>query len=481
MYKSKALQILRSLDRKELDRFKDFADSPYCNSNSIVTQLLHYLLPYAPDFTHTNIEKKKAYKNLYPNKKYNEAYLRKQLSGLYQLGKEFLMYEQLRQQEFHRNSALLKQLQTRKLDNIFHIQFSHCAEILQNEPLKDSQFYFSAYQLAEEAKSFFEQNETDDNSRSLQAKADNLDVFYLVTKLRASCEMLLEAKKGNGQFRFNLVQELIQFLDGEDNNFIQIPIIRIYWTILYTLTNEAEEAHFHKLWKLLQKYYDHFSKPETREMFQYAQYYCLQKINQGQQEYLEILFHLLQFQLENQIKIQNGQLPLEDYKSMVALGLRLGNYDWVKSFLKQYKSKLSPEIAADAHVYYTASYYHATGDTKSLIRQLKDFRFNDIQYTINARFLLLKTYFHAEEFRAVVDEIDAFRLILMRNKVLSTQEKQSIQNCLKILRRISLLQQKQSANGANYQADRWVKIKEQVKQTQPLHHRAWLNEVLSTV
>ena len=81
MYKSKALQILRSLDRKELDRFKDFVNSPYCNSNTIVTQLLHFLLPFAPNFDHKDLEKKRAYKTLYPQKKYNEAYLRKQLSG----------------------------------------------------------------------------------------------------------------------------------------------------------------------------------------------------------------------------------------------------------------------------------------------------------------------------------------------------------------------------------------------------------------
>ena len=68
MYKSKALQILRSLDRKELDRFKDFVNSPYCNSNTIVTQLLHFLLPFAPNFDHKDLEKKRAYKTLYPQK-----------------------------------------------------------------------------------------------------------------------------------------------------------------------------------------------------------------------------------------------------------------------------------------------------------------------------------------------------------------------------------------------------------------------------
>ena len=481
MYKSKALQILRSLDRKELDRFKDFANSPYCNSNSVVTQLLHYLLPYSPDFKHPNIEKKKAYKTLYPNKKYNEAYLRKQLSGLYQLGKEFLIYEKVGQARFFRNSALLNQLQQRQLDNIFHVQFAQCAELLEEEAIKDSTYYFGAFQLAKEAKSFFEKHDTEDSRHSLQAKADNLDIFYLVNKLRASCEMLLEAKKGQNHFRFNLTQEVIQFLEKSNHSFLQIPVIKIYWTILNTLTNGENERNYNILKQLLQQHFEAFSKAEALEMFRYAQHYCLQQINKGQHKYLEELFELLQFQLESGIKIKNGYLPLEDFKSMVALGLRQGNFDWVKNFLKTYKGKLNPEVAKDASVFYTATYHHAKADTKSLIRLLKDYRFENIYYTINARFLLLKTYLKLEQERALLDEIHAFRLLLMRSKVITTQEKKGIQNCLKILKRILRLKSDQKSKESRQYAERWEKIQHQVNNTQPLHNRNWLNEILEKI
>ena len=387
------------------------------------------------------------------------------------------MEEHLRQRNFPRNSALLQQLQQRQLDNIFHIQFAHCTDLLQTEPLKDSHYYFSAYQLAEEAKSFFDQNEEKD-AQSLQAKADNLDVFYLTTKLRASCEMLLQAKKGKSRFRFNLVQEVMQFLEKQDNNFLKIPVIKIYWTIINTLTNEEEEDHYLQLQHLLQNHFKDFSKQEALEMFAYAQHYCLQKIAKGHHDYLVNLFELLQFQLENGIKFKNGHLPLEDYKSLVALGLRLGNHNWVKSFLKSYKHKLPPEVASDAFIYYTATYHHAVGDTKGLIRQLKDYRFEDIYYTINARFLLIQTYFKQEQYRHLNDEIDAFRLLLMRSKVVKTQEKQGIQNCLKILKRILRLGTNSTTSSA---VERWQKIQDQIQNLQPLYNRNWLGEVLEKV
>ena len=480
MYKSKALQILRSMDRKELDRFKDFAESPYCNSNKIVLQLNNFLFTYQPDFTHPNLEKKKAYKILYPGKKFNEAYLRKQLSGLYQLAKEFLIQEELKRQQHFRNTALLNQLLRRGLDNIYHIQFAQSAELLQQEPKKDSKYYFHSYQLAEEAKSFFEQRQNEEE-HSLQAKTDNLDVFYLATKLKASCEMLLEVNKHKSRYQFYMIQEVINFLDQTNHPFKQIPIINIYWTILNTLTDKQEDNHFFHLKSMLEKHYKDFNQLEVLEMFNYGQQYCINKISSGQGAYLKELFDLLQFQLEKQLKFKNGYLPIEDYRSLVALGLRLGAYDWVERFLKEYKDKLPEELAEDAYIYYLGTYHHAKGDKQALISHFKDHRFKDMSYTTNARFLLIKTFYHQHAFKALLDELDGFRLLLMRNKEMSTAEKTAIQNFLKLVKRIVRLQYDRRPKTEHIFEEQRQKIKDRFEKMQFFYNKSWVQEIMENL
>lgn len=118
MKNSKFIQILSTFSQKEISEFKDFVQSPHCNPNKKVFGLLAILLNYYPEFDSNAIEKRRVFRKAFPKRSFDEAYLRKQISILFQLLKAFLAQKGI--SEFEKEYALLSQFRERKLDNLFH-------------------------------------------------------------------------------------------------------------------------------------------------------------------------------------------------------------------------------------------------------------------------------------------------------------------------------------------------------------------------
>jgi hypothetical protein len=113
-----------------------------------------------------------------------------------------------------------------------------------------------------------------------------------------------------------------------------------------TLTSDDDEQHFNKLKQLLKTHHDKYSVKEARDMYTYAQNYCIKKINSGFGKYLHELFQLYKITLENKIVFAGKYLSHWAYKNIVGVGLRLGEFDWVEQFINDYKDQLNPERVA---------------------------------------------------------------------------------------------------------------------------------------
>jgi hypothetical protein len=83
LFRSKAIDIIKSLSKEEFLRLGKYLSSPFFNSNKNLTKLYKVLKGNYPDFETVKFNKEDVYKIIYGNSPYDDEKFRKLLSALY--------------------------------------------------------------------------------------------------------------------------------------------------------------------------------------------------------------------------------------------------------------------------------------------------------------------------------------------------------------------------------------------------------------
>lgn len=471
---NKLTSILDSLNAYEINRFKKYLQSPYFNEEKRLVRLLEILSSKKKKQPSTPpISKQVIWQQLEGKKMpFNDAKFRRYCSDLNRLTLQFLAQEAYEQEPMLEQQYILKLVQNRKLEKFYHSSFRNAKNTLSKQKLKDAHFYFHQYKLNEAQ----QKQEFETKGHSEQASFDvlvkNLDAFYLAQKLRFYCHWLNYQKvlRAEGTTEVPLVNELMQFIGNQ--KIKQEPIVAIYYQIALTLLEENSEEAYQKLRALLEEYSHLFSAEEAWEMYGYALNYCVRKINNGA-GYLEELFELYQETLKKAIILNHGELDHQHFKNMIALGLRLKQFDWVQNFIETYQYKLPEKVRDNAYTYNMAKVYFSKGDWSMVIEQLQQVEYDAIFYKLDSKALLLKTYYEMGEWMALESLIDSFQILLHRDREVSKQQRSNYLNFVRFVKKISRLLPNDAVKIAV--------LKSKLGATKQVADKGWLLEKLEEV
>ncbi|MCB0845624.1 MAG: hypothetical protein KDE26_20380 [Bacteroidetes bacterium] len=478
MIQHKLIRVISTLSATEIKAFQQFIESDFFNPNLNTRDLLAFLIPFHPEYQAEKLDELYIFGKLFPGEKYRAQRLREEFSRLFALLKKFLAYQEFQLHPEQEAIWTLAQFRKRKLPKAFQTQWKAIQKSLDQETMKDAEYYRLQSELAQEANGLFGSKEIRIADDSLQTWVDNLDIFYLTHKLRESCEMLNRQHILNADYELRMMGQVAEYLNHEGKSLLDIPAIRIYYQIFLMFTQPEEESHYAILVNLLNENHPSFSPEEGRGMYKYVQNYCIRKINQGNSEYLTKLFRLYQSELENGIIFSNGWLAHTDYKNIVTVGLRVGEFTWVHDFLYEYQEKVAEPFRMNVFNYCLASWYQEKGQHDQAIRLLQKVEFTDLQYQISARYLLFKAYYETEEWESLIYLIKAFQNFIRRNKGISTDNRVNHRNFLKILQLLVRLRMRQDFLETEEFERRYGKIEDQLMENQSVPHLGWLRERL---
>ena len=430
---SKVSDLLLSLTAIERNKFEKYLNSPFFNTNASVTALFDYLNERRGNAG--KVDKVQAFKKIYGTAKYEEQKINDLMSYLTKHLEDFLSILNFENQAMLRKTYLLKELRERSLHKYFEINTRDYKRRLKTPANKDQEHYYEMYLLEKELDNYFLKLGIRKNDKSLQLKSDNSDIFFLIEKLKNSCEMISRKNIIAAEYDLKMKDEVLGFLNADQTYFENVPAITIYHTILNMLSDVENETHFYKLKQELKKSSDLFSKQEGRVMYGYAQNHCIKKINAGNQEYNTHLFEIYESLLETQLIFENEYLSPSDYKNIVSIGLRLEKFDWTKTFIEKYKPKLALEFRENAYQYNLASFYYGKNDYKNALKLLQKVEFTDTFYHLGAKSMLLKMYYELDEVESFYSLVDAFKVYLIRNKNISINQRVMHQNLVKWTKR----------------------------------------------
>ncbi len=469
MHNSKLIRFLKNFSRKELRLFNDFVKSPYFNNNTELVSIFEYIKKFAPLYKNKKLFKENVYMYLYPERKFNEKHLGYLSSDLIKLIEKFVALNRYNKEPILPSYHQLLTYNEWDLDKQFK-KISKEAFTKQNAyPYRDTNYFFNQYLLADASNQFFTKQKKRKYDESIQEAADNLDLYYLSTKLKYCCEIINRKNVVAADYQLKLLNEITSYL--KENPIDDIPAIAIYHQILMTLLESDKDIHYTKLKNSLNKYADKFPIQEARDMYAYAQNYCIRKINSGYIEYYKELFYLYKIVLEKEIIFVERHLSHWTYKNIASIGLRLKQFEWVEKFINDYKHKLSPEFKETAYAYNMANLYFYHKKYGEALRLLLKVEFQDVYYHLDTKLLMLKIYYEINEIESLFSLIDAFKIYLKRNKFVPDSVRKTHNNFLTFA--------KKAIKIPDSDYNKIEDLEKQIKSTKEVVNIPWLLEKLS--
>jgi len=474
MLGGKLLQIIKKMDRKEMTRFAEFVHSPFFNKHEKVQTLVDLLAGQFPRFGEDHFDPEEVFAHVYPGEVFEKNKLAVVFTYTQRLLEEFLSIEQFKCKGNWKSILFLEDLRQRKIYPLYEKQMKKVAKDIENQTLSNQIHLFDYYLLSAEKYEYYDSIEKRQKDFSFQEKQNALDYYYLSEKFKDACEKQVRSKILNVNYRSRLMEAAVEEVERHQEEYRQIPGIFMYYRFYLMLSRENEEQYYFDSYQFLSRNEDGFGRTELIQLYNYLQNYCIEKINEGQPQFLNEIFKLYKSQLQNGLLIEDGYLSEWHYKNIVTTAIRLGEMDWVRGFIEEFKKHLHPESEENAYRFNLASYYHASGQYDQVLELLTRVEYSDQRYNLGAKALLLRTYYEIDELDPLISLTDSFRQYLLRNKLMSDGMRKGYYNLFKLTKRCALIR----TNRSFYSAERYLKEVKQLERafqnTPAIFNRSWL-------
>lgn len=438
MKTTKLYQILSQFEVYELNRLHKFIHSPYFNPSEPLCAFydeIHTELK-SNEKEESALDKKRLWNLLVEDEPYNDRRFRKYTSDLLSLVEDFLAMEKYKSNPIHQADFLLQAVQEKKFEALYSKSIKSARRLAKRQPDRSSNYYFNQYKIE---KRFYEISQADirrTERSNIDALIQNLDYFYLAEKLRYYCTLLSRRKIQKHEYNILFIQEILEHIEKED--YSDRPQIMVYYHVYKLYASLENTSDYYALKELIKRHEYIFSPDDLRDIYLLAINFCIAKNNQGDTNFLVELFGTYRQALYAEVLYMDGELSPWSFKNIVLTGLRAGEDQWVEDFIQDYSSKLNPKFRENAVKFNRARLFHYREQYDRVIPLLNEVEFTDFSYSLDAKALLLATYYELGELDALHSFLDSFQVYLNRHKKsLPENRRQNYLNLVKYVRRIS--------------------------------------------
>ncbi len=436
----------------------EFLQSPFFNKRKDVTQLFAFL-----SGCKTPPSKEKTFDFLFPKAaQYDSEAMLFVMSWLLKLMEQFLAFGEWSQQKSTVALQVAAAYRKRHLGKQFDVAAKNTARILEQQPLRNADYFHTQYELQSEEYEFYS-TEKRTEKLPLQKLSDTIDISFLAVKLRETCFMLSHQSVFKADYNFGLLEMILPTL--HESKYLEIPAIAIYYNTYFCLTKSEEEGYFNKLKELIFLHSSEFPEREVRAIYLLAINYCIKRLNAGNEDFAKAGFELYRGAMSQNVLQMNGILSRFTFRNVVALGLKTGEFDWVSHFIQTSQSLLESNHKESMVSFSTAMLKYEQKNYSEALQLLQKAEYKDLLLNLAAKSTLLKIFYELQEFDLLDSHLEAMKNFIYRQKDIG-YHKESYIHLLKIT-------QKLSQNLINTEADK-NELREQILETKNLAEKFWL-------
>ncbi|NOS85665.1 MAG: hypothetical protein HOP31_11035 [Ignavibacteria bacterium] len=421
----KVINILKTFSKTEMNDFSKFVQSPYHNRGKNPAPLFEELKKLYPAFETGELTPEKLHEQVFPGRKFNRQIMWNMSSALEKLALKFLEQESLKKHDFQRNELLTFELGERKLAANYENVLGKMEKIIEDTGID---FYYFEYNgRLEDCR--IEYYQMLDKRHLLPELTLRSIEYQMLLSLRMIVGGLGDmdgyTKNFNHKYETNVPHEYIRNLDlkkivkyAYENKFKYAFVFDIYYRGLVTLLEPENDDNFYTLRELYEKHFESFSMRDKRNIVIWILNYCEYRSLAEPEKYYSLIFDMNEFRLKKGLAYYpKGQIPKLLFLRIINVALLLGKNKWARKFLKDYSSKLHPELIAPVNAMANAFILFDEGSYDEVLEQLKDFELFDTRDKLSARALIAKTYFELNENELLLSYIDSSRHYLKSKNV----------------------------------------------------------------
>ncbi len=481
MQQSRLVKNIRELSKKEREQFKLFVESPYFNKHKKTIQLLRYILKHIDAVKGSKLSKIKTHEHLFPEQKFDEQNLYNTMSYLMKLFHRYLAIHHFEEADFEEPLMTLKAAYEANQFELLKNRGKQLEKQLKKRPFHNSDYFMANYRLNSYLGYYDSQYEDRTKTKRLQSVVDSLDRYYILEKLRNTIHLTANVLMMNTPYSFHMLDEVLSHLQNNFELYEKDISIIMYHTILMSLRDENNPEHYRQLKEMLSSKMEMLSSEEQSDLYSFANNYCVRQINKGHSEFQRELFDLYKHGLDTGIILYNGLLSEWNYKNITALGCSLKEFDWTENFIQEFKKKLPNHRAENAYNYNLAHLYYSKKMYQEALSALLHVQFTDVKYHLNTTFLLLRTYYALHDTEALLSLIDTFRIYVIRNQKITSEQKRGYTNFLRFAKRLVLLRHNATTYSRKELREKLDALFHKIEETGNIINRYWLTEECKAV
>lgn len=466
MQNSHLISILATLSKKEIRDLKKWLSSPVHNQRDDVFVLFDYLTSGNHLTEEKYLQKERIFSKLFPDQTFDDARLRQTIHFLLKSVEEFLIYQELREDQVRSKLALASVYRKRKLEKAFQKTMNTAEQAQERFPHRNEHFFHNEYLLHQE-KFQFQSEKQRMIETNLQDVSDSLDTMFLVDKLRQACLILAHQKVFKTEFEIGLLNEVLRHV--EEQQFLEIPAIAIYYYTYKTAVDKDNLSHFEQLKAQLHAHIHLFPTVEQRDIYLLAINYCIGRLNVGDRLFIREAFELYREGMERKVLIENNTINRFTFRNIVNIGTSLKEFDWVENFIQNYQQYLSPKYRQNFVHFSFAKLHFEKREYGQAMRLLSQFDYDDVLINMSAKSMLIKIYYEEDELDTLESLLESMRNYIHRKKVIG-YHKSIYNNLIRYTRRLVRVNP--------YDKSQKEKLRKEIEKANPLPERQWLLEQL---
>ncbi|MBL7828496.1 MAG: hypothetical protein JNJ57_17820 [Saprospiraceae bacterium] len=407
------LRTLRHLPSKDLRSIRQWVRCELFNKREDVMLLCDYLVDHIGKAKDRDLSPEAMWKAACPGKPFDEKQMRHLASFLLEEIRQYLAWSEWRNHPADSQPMLLRALRNRNLDFLFEKELDSATQSLQEHPIRDARYHYSKYLLLQEEVEY-----TSGNDRSaklnLQPLPDELTVFYLSEMLRHACLARVHQSVAGQAYKIELMEVILS--NAGKKTMLQVPAIAVYYHAYRMLEAPQEDEALEQLKQALFEHETRFPPEEMRVLYLMAINGCIRRMNAGRKSYVREAFELYNVALERNFLKENGRLSGFTYKNILRVAAGMGAYEWAEQFLETQKAALHPRERENLYRYNLAYLYFKRQDFAQAMPLLQQVELDDVLNNLDARRMLLQTYYQLKEWEALESLFQSFGAYLRRQK-----------------------------------------------------------------
>jgi hypothetical protein len=464
MIHSKFIRLYQTLNTSEHRLLKQWVRSPIHNQREDVVQLFNFINSRA-GLTNITLQKERAFSYLFPKEVYDMYTINHVISYAYKVLEEFIEYLEAVSFDVNRQKNKIKAYSKRNLVvNAKKVVKKSKQQLLQDKH-RSSAFYLHAYELE------VHQFELEGTNKRIQKNNlpdlfNNLSIFFIISTLRYA----YIAASHTNVYKVNYEIPMLSAVLEQAKKETDIPVIQLYYFAYMALTHLEEETYYFSLKECWEKDGALLQKNERQEILLIIINYAIKQAHSGNVSYIKEAFQWYQIGLSSTLLLRDGLLSQFAYKNIVALGLKLKAFDWIKAFIVQYTSYLPEEVQFRYKTYVLAKYFFEKNEPDACLEYLTKVEYDDLFMNIDAKMMLLKIYYKNKSFDALEALIQSFKTFLQRKEVMG-YHKNNYLNILSFVKKIISL--------PSFDLLAKEKLHSEIESTEPLTEKKWLLDQLN--